>query len=87
MRRANLWVHFLHRHVWDKIVILEEGNCHHHHPRCPKCDMFVPWTAFNWRHSDTDLCERGSDKKLRRMEEKEAREGAALAFNAYGQPL
>ena len=23
---TNLQVHFLHRHVWDTIVILEEGN-------------------------------------------------------------
>ena len=24
--RTNLRVHFAHRHVWDTIVILEEGN-------------------------------------------------------------
>ena len=30
--RTAMWVHFLHRHVLDTVVILEEG--HLHHPRC-----------------------------------------------------
>ena len=25
-KRSKTWVHFAHRHVWDTIVILEEGN-------------------------------------------------------------
>ena len=33
-------VHFLHRHVWDTILILEEGNPPH--PRCPRCEIMVP---------------------------------------------
>ena len=36
---TNLWIHFMHRHVCDMIVIMEEGN--RPHPRCPDCDMFV----------------------------------------------
>ena len=33
-------VYFLHRHVRDTVVVLEEGNLPH--PRCPRCDMLVP---------------------------------------------
>ena len=35
--RVQLW----HRHVRDTGVVLEEGNLPH--PRCPLCDMLVPW--------------------------------------------
>ena len=38
--RSNLWVHFVHLYIRDKIFILEEGN--RTHPRCHECDMFVP---------------------------------------------
>ena len=31
--RAAMWVHFVHRHVHDTVVILEEGNLPL--PRCP----------------------------------------------------
>ena len=36
----GMQVHFLHRHVLDTVVILEEGNLPH--PRCTRCDMMVP---------------------------------------------
>ena len=32
--------HFVHHHVQDMIVVLEEGN--HPIPILPKCDVFVP---------------------------------------------
>ena len=37
--RTNLQVHFMHCHVRDTIVILEEGN--RPYPCFPTCDMFV----------------------------------------------
>ena len=51
--RVNLWVHFVHHHVGDKIVILKEGN--RPHPRFPNCDMFVPCMALKRRHSTNAL--------------------------------
>ena len=36
----NLKIHFLHQHVWYKIVVLEKSN--RPHPLCPLCDIFVP---------------------------------------------
>ena len=33
------------------MVILEEGNLPH--PRCPLCDILVPWKALNGTHRST----------------------------------
>ena len=35
--RAAMWVHFVHRHVHDTVLILEEGNLPL--PQCPRCDL------------------------------------------------
>ena len=48
----------------DIVIILEEGNLPH--PRCPGCDMFVPWRALNGRHNNTEMCRSGVDRKQRR---------------------
>ena len=45
--RTAMRVHFWRRHVWDIVIILEEGNLPH--PRCSRCDMLVPWRYLNWR--------------------------------------
>ena len=37
--RAAMRVHFVHRHVHDTVVILEEGNLPL--PQCPRCDLQV----------------------------------------------
>ena len=82
MSRDNLRVHFVHRHVRDTIVILEEGNCPH--PLCPDCDMFDLWAALNWWHSYTALCAQVAKSKNRRLVGQESRDGAVLACKAYG---
>ena len=38
--RTAMRVHFVHRHVQDTVVILEEVNLPH--PQCPRCDLQVP---------------------------------------------
>ena len=38
---TNFRIHFVHRHVQDTVVILEEGN--RPHPCFLACDMFIPW--------------------------------------------
>ena len=38
--RTAIRVHFLHRHVRDTMIILEEGNLPH--PHFPRCDIMVP---------------------------------------------
>ena len=83
--RSNLRVHFAHRHVQDKILILEEGN--RPHPRYPKCNMFVLHKALNGQHLATDICRRGEERKWRRLTEYEARSVAETAITAYGITL
>ena len=43
--RTNLWIHFVHFHVQDTVVIMKEGN--RPHPHCQTCEMFVPWAVLN----------------------------------------
>ena len=58
-------VHFLHRHVWDTAIILEEGNIPH--PQFPWCDIMVPWKALNGQHVTTSQCAKGKEWKKRQM--------------------
>ena len=78
-------VHFVHRHVQDTVVMLEEGNLPH--PRCPRCDMQVPRKARNGRHLGTAQCAKGAKWNRRRLAETETREKLERAFHAYGQSM
>ena len=78
-------VNFLHRHVRDTVVVLEEGNLPH--PRCPRCDMLFPWRALNRSHLATAQCARGAERKRRRLAEEELRKSSERAFQANGKPL
>ena len=78
-------VHFLHRHVLETVVILEEGNLPH--PWSPQCNMLLPRRALNRRHPSTAQCARGAERKRRRLAEAEPRESTERVFGAYGDPL
>ena len=78
-------VHFLHRHVWEPVVISEEGNLPH--PRCPQYNMLFPYFALNERHPATAQCAREAERKRRRLAEEESRESSERTFQAYGEPL
>ena len=78
-------VHFVHRHVHDTVVMLEEGNSPH--PRCPMCDMQVPRKVLNGRHLGTAQCAKGAERKRRRLAETETKENLEQAFSAYGKPM
>ena len=82
MTRTAIRVHFLHRHVRNTFVILEEGNPPH--PQCPRCDMLVPCCALNGRHFATTQCERRAEQKKRRFAEEELRESSERAFQDDG---
>ena len=49
--RTAMRVYFVHCHVLNTVVILEEGNPPH--PRCAQCDMLVPRRALNGRQPGT----------------------------------
>ena len=80
-----MWVHFLHRHVLDTVVILEEGNLPH--PWCTRCDMLVPRRALNSRHPATAQCARGAEQKRWWLAEAELRDSFERAFEEYREPL
>ena len=83
--RTAMRVHFVHRHVQDTAVMLEEGNPPH--LRCARCDMQVPRKALNGRHLGTAQCAKGVERKRRRLAETEKRENSERAFRAYGQKM
>ena len=64
-KRAAMRVHFVHRHIHNTVVILEEGNLTL--PRCPRCDLQVPRRALNGRHLGKNQCRTGADRKIRRL--------------------
>ena len=85
LTRTKMRVHFWYRHVRDTMVILEEGNFPH--PRCPLCDIMVPWRALNGTHCHTVQCKRGTQRKRRRLASEDERENTARSFSTYGRPM
>ena len=83
--RTAMRVHFVHRHVLDIMVMLEEGNSPH--PRCAKCDMQGLWKALNGHHPGTVQCAKEMERNIRRLAETETRENSERAFEAYGAPI
>ena len=60
MSCSAILVHYVHHHMQDMVVILEEGS--HPLPRCPKFDMFVICRALNGRHHANEMCARGEER-------------------------
>ena len=83
--RTEMRVHFMHRHARDTVVILEDGNLPH--PRCPQCDILVPWHALNRMQLDAVQCARGAEQSIRPLSEEELKEISKRGFQAYGEPL
>ena len=76
---------FLHRHVLNTVVILEEGKLPN--PWCAPCDMLFPQRNLNGRHPSTDQCDRGAERKRRRLAEAETRESVERAFEAHRETI
>ena len=83
--RAAMRVHFVHQHVHDTVVILEEGNL----PllRSPWCDLQVSRKALNGRHLETRQCRKGAERKQRRLAAAELEATSEKAFHAYGTKM
>ena len=81
MKRVN----FMHRHVCDTVIILEEDNLPH--LQCPRCDMLVPWKDLNDWNATTAQCTKGEERKRLQLAEEEMRENAARAFKANVRTL
>ena len=83
--QAAMRVHFVHRHVHDTVVILEEGNLPL--PRCPRCNLQVSRKALNGRHLETNQCKTGAERKQRRLAAAEVETTSEKAFHAYGNKM
>ena len=83
--RAAMRVHFVHRHIYNTVEILEEGNLPL--PRCPRCNLQVSRRALNGRHLGTNQCRTGAERKIRRLAAAEGEAATERAFNAYGRRL
>ena len=49
----------------DMLVVLEEGN--HLLPRCPKFNILVPWRSLNRKNQAVAMCNKGAERKLKRL--------------------
>ena len=49
--------------------------------------MLVPWRALKGTHHATALCNKGAERKRRRIAEAELRDITERAFEAYGKPM
>ena len=70
-------MHFVHRHVHDTMLMLEEVNLPL--PRCPRCDLQVSRKALNGSHLGTIQCRTGTERKRSRLAEAEMRENLERA--------
>ena len=80
--QAAMRVHFVHRHVHDTVVILEEGEPPL--PWCPRWDLQVSRKVLNGRHLGISQCRTRTERKRRRLAEAEMRVTSENAFHAYG---
>ena len=49
--------------------------------------MQVSRRALNGRHPGTAQCVKGSERKIRQLDETKKRENSERAFKAYGEPM
>ena len=80
-----MWVHLVHWHVLNTMVMMEEGNLPH--PRCARCDMQAPRKELNGRRPENAQCAKGEERKRRRLAETDTKENSERAFKAYGEPM
>ena len=69
-------VHFMHWHVHNTVVMLEEGNLPL--PRCPRCDLQVTRKALNGRHLGTSQFKKGGGAEAKTV----SRDGDAVKRRA-----
>ena len=65
--QTAMQVHFLHRHIRNTMIIMEEGNLPQ--PRRPWCNILVPWKAMSGKHTTTAQCVKGEEQKRRWLSE------------------
>ena len=81
----NMWMHFMHFHVQEYIVIFQEGTSPH--PWCEVCDMFFMKRDLNCTHRCTNRCAKGVDSKCRYHADKYSQRSLDVVLSYYGRYL
>ena len=79
--RSALGVNFLHRHIRETMLILEDDNLPY--PLCPPFYIMLPLTSLNGKNTTIAQCTKGSEQKRRRLMAEDLREITARTFQAY----
>jgi hypothetical protein len=61
--RYGMRRHFLFRHYYDTIIILEESRL----PRCDNCGMFCTLVALAGNHLQSPICREGAKRNKRKI--------------------
>ena len=78
-------VHFVHQHVQDTVVMLEEGNLPL--PQFFRCDLQVTRKALNGCHMGTLQCKKGGGAEAAMVGRDRDAGNTERAFHAYGKPM
>ena len=57
--RTNLQLHYMHRHMEDIVVVINEGTVTH--SRYEQCDMFIPQGKMEGGHLGPKICKIGDE--------------------------
>ena len=68
-----LQIHYVSLHVQETVVMMEESNLPQR--RCLVWNIIVLWELLNHCHSNTALCTRGEERRIRKLAEEEYQSG------------
>jgi exonuclease III len=81
--RHGMRRHFLFRHYYDTIIILEEGRL----PRCDDCGMFCTLSALAGKHMESALCREGARRNRRKIINLRCIRAFRRTFQLRDQPI
>ena len=84
-KRTGICLNFMHNHMWDTVIIVEEGNPLH--PWYNQCDILLLWAGLSRNQPNTAQCKKGVDRKRRRLSAEEVQSSPEQTFQEYGHPL
>jgi hypothetical protein len=81
--RANLWSHFMYKHLEDDIVMMEEGAL----PICLYCGMITSYSSLASRHKNVWQYKQGKEIKHKCSITLEAQRALQVVFNINDNPI
>jgi hypothetical protein len=81
--RYGMRRHFLFRHYYDTIIILEEGQLQ----RCDNCGMFCTLVALAGKHRESAICREGAKRNKRKIMNLKCIRALRRTFTIRDQPI